>query len=218
MICNRKELKMNLCRKLFLAGALTFAVQASAQVSWENSLVENGNFAQGGTTAAGWNAGFYDGAKGSVQRITGGDAAHPNALVLKFTAPAKGLIQVESKPFRLPTNGPRRIRLVTEHLGGGLIQIRFFAVEKGKGFTWIKREDGSPVKLEQVLKPGKDWNKTVSEWTLSKERLAQNLFANVVIMSWASKTELKVSSVALQFNQLSAPAAKTAPAAKPAQP
>ena len=176
---------------MFLVGALAFAVQAAAQVSWENSLVENGNFAQGGATAAGWNTGFFDGAKGSVQRISTGDAAHPNALVLKFTAPAKGLIQVESKPFRLPVNGPRRIRLVTEHNGGGLI----------------------------------DWNKMVSEWTLSKERLAQNLFANVVIMSWASKTELKVASISLQFNKLpaapaakSVPAAKTAPAVKAAQP
>lgn len=30
---------------MFLVGALAFAVQAAAQVSWENSLVENGNFA-----------------------------------------------------------------------------------------------------------------------------------------------------------------------------
>lgn len=216
---------MRICKRMFLVGALAFAVQAAAQVSWENSLVENGNFAQGGATAAGWNTGFFDGAKGSVQRISTGDAAHPNALVLKFTAPAKGLIQVESKPFRLPVNGPRRIRLVTEHNGGGLIQIRFFSVEKGKGLVWLKRADGSPVKLEQVLKPGKDWNKTVSEWTLSKERLAQNLFANVVIMSWASKTELKVSSISLQFNKLpaapaakSVPAPKTAPVVKAAQP
>lgn len=89
----------------------------------------------------------------------------------------------------------------------------------GPVFHCPSRADGSPVKLEQNLKPGKDWNKTVSEWTLSKERLAQNLFANVVIMSWASKTELKVSSISLQFNKLpAAPAAKTAPAAKPAQP
>ena len=206
---------MNLCKRMFLAGALAFTVQAAAQVSWENSLIENGNFAQGGATAAGWNAGFFDGAKGSVQRISSGDAARPNALVLKVTAPAKGLIQVESKPFRLPANGPRRIRLVTEHNGGGLIQIRFFSVEKGKGLVWLKRADGTPVKLEQVLKPGKEWEKSVSEWTLSKERLAQNLFANVVIMSWASKTELKISSISLQFNKV--PATQV-PAAKPAQP
>lgn len=207
---------MNMYRKLLLLGTLAFSLQAMAEVQWENSLVENGTFAQGGTKAEGWSTGFFDGAKGSVERISGGDAAHPNALLVKFTAPAKGLIQVESKPFRLPVNGPRRIRLATEHNGGGLIQIRFFSVEKGKGLVWLKREDGSPVKLEQVLKPGTGWTKTVSEWTLSKERLAQNLFANVVIMSWASKTELKVSSISLQFNKV--PTAPAAPAAKTAQP
>ena len=204
---------MALCKTLLVAGALALSLHTFAQAQWEDSLVTNGTFAQAaGTSAEGWHAGFFDGAQGVVERIAGGDEAHPYALLLKFNGTPKGMIQVESKPFRLPNDGPRRFRLVTEHNGGGLIQIRFFSVEKGKGLTWLKREDGSPVKLEQVLKPGSTWTKTVSEWTLSKERLAQNICANVVVMFWASKSELKVSSVAMQFEKKAA--AAPAPAAK----
>lgn len=197
---------MTICKTMLMAGALLFTLHGFAETKWEKSLIQNGDFALGNTTAEGWNAGFFDGAKGTVERVSGGDEAHPNALVLKFDANPKGLIQVESRPFKLPTDGPRRFRLVTDHNGGGLVQIRFYSVEPGKGFTWIKREDGSPVKLEQVLKPGQEWTQSVSEWTLSKERLAQNLYANVIVMFWASKAELKVSSIQLQFEENAAPA------------
>ena len=197
---------MSVYTKMLTACALLFSFHSFAEPQWEDSLVINGNFALGGTAAEGWHAGFFDGAQGSVERISGGDEAHPNMLLLKFNADPKGLIQVESKPFRLPTDGPRRFRLVTEHNGGGLVQIRFYAVEKGKGLIWLKQEDGSPVKLEQVLQPGTEWTRTVSEWTLSKERLAQNIYANVIVMFWASKTELKVSSVNLQFEKTATPA------------
>ena len=158
-----------------MTGVLAFALQGAAAAEWEPSLIENGSFADGtAAAAAGWSAGFFDGAQGSVTRVSGGDKERPNMMELKFNQPAKGMIQLQSKPFRLPTDGPRRFRLVTQHNGAGLIQIRFYAVEKGKGLVWLKRQDGSPVQLEQPLKPGSDWQKTVSEWTLSKERLAQN--------------------------------------------
>lgn len=202
---------MKKLHKLMMTGVLAFALQGAAAAEWEPSLIENGSFADGtAAAAAGWSAGFFDGAQGSVTRVSGGDKERPNMMELKFNQPAKGMIQLQSNPFRLPTDGPRRFRLVTQHNGAGLIQIRFYAVEKGKGLVWLKRQDGSPVQLEQPLKPGSDWQKTVSEWTLSKERLAQNIFANVTIMFWAGKSDLKVSSIELQFEKKPAPAAPAA--------
>lgn len=193
---------------LMMTAVLSFAFQGAVAEEWEPSLIENGNFANGSATAAdGWSAGFFDGAQGTVARISGDDKERPNLMELKFNQPAKGMIQLQSKPFRLPNDGPRRFRLVTRHNGAGLVQIRFYAVEKGKGLTWLKREDGSPVQLEQSLKPGSGWQETVSAWTLSKERLAQNIFANVTIMFWAGKSDLKVSSIELQFEKKPAPAA-----------
>lgn len=207
---------MKKLHKLMMTGILAFALPGFAATEWEPTLIENGNFANGTAAAAdGWSAGFFDGAQGTVTRISGDDKERPNQMELKFNQPAKGMIQLQSKPFRLPTDGPRRFRLVTQHRGAGLVQIRFYAVEQGKGLTWLKRADGSPVQLEQSLKPGSDWQKTVSEWTLSKERLAQNIFANVTIMFWASKSDLKVSSIELQFEKPAAPApAPAAPAAR----
>ena len=170
---------------------------------WEENLLKNGNFEQGsGTSAANWNPGFFDGARGSVKWERESAPGSVGSLNFAFTPPAKGLIQAENTLFALPAGAARKLLLNVRYRGAGMIQIRFFRKNGKNEMELMRTSAGTGIKLDHVLPGSDDWQSSTVTWQLSEELLSQNLYASALIMFWPGSKTLSVDSISLQLNRM----------------
>lgn len=188
---------------LLLLGSAALLCRADAPPVWEENLIQNGKFEQGsGTSAANWNPGFYDGAKGSVTWSQESAPDSTGSLNFAFTPPAKGLIQAENSLVALPQGEARKLRLTVRYRGAGMIQIRFFALNEKKEMALLRTAAGTGIKLDHVLPKSEGWSESTMVWPLSKELLAKKVYASAVIMHWPGSAGLSVDAISLQLNKV----------------